>query len=39
MTLGWEEILIVLLVVGFVVALTFRAGIIRGRQTRRPPKE
>lgn len=39
MTLGWEEILIVLLVVGFVVGLSFRAGIIRGRQTKRPPKE
>ena len=39
MTLGWGEILIVLLVVGFIVALSFRAGIIRGRQTKRPPKE
>jgi len=39
MTLGWGEILIIFLVVGFVVALSFRAGIIRGRQTKRPPKE
>jgi hypothetical protein len=39
MTLGWGEILIVILVVGFVVAFSFRAGIIRGRQTKRPPKE
>lgn len=39
MTLGWGEILIVLLVVGFIVALSLRAGIIRGGQTKRPPKE
>lgn len=38
MTIGWPEALIVLLVVGFVVAFSYRAGIIRGRQNR-PPKE
>lgn len=36
MTLSWPEILIVLLVVGFMVAFSFRAGIVRGRRTRNP---
>jgi Tfp pilus assembly protein PilX len=36
MTLSWPEILIVLLVVGFMVAFSFRAGIMRGRRTRNP---
>lgn len=36
MTLSWPEILIVLLVVGFIVAFSYRAGIVRGRRTRGP---
>lgn len=36
MTLSWPEILIVLLVVGFIVAFSYRAGIVRGRHTRGP---
>jgi hypothetical protein len=36
MTLSWPEILIILLVIGFIVAFSYRAGIVRGRHTRRP---
>lgn len=38
MRLAWQEVLIVLLVIGFAIGFSFRAGIVRGRQ-RRPPKE
>ncbi len=36
MTLSLPEILIVLLVIGFIVAFSYRAGIVRGRHTRGP---
>jgi PPOX class probable F420-dependent enzyme len=39
MRLAWQEVLIILLVVGFAVGFSFRAGIVRGRTQRRPPKE
>lgn len=38
MRLAWQEVLIILLVVGFAIGFSFRAGIVRGR-TRRPQKE
>ena len=39
MRLAWQEVLIILLVVGFAIGFSFRAGIVRGRIQRRPPKE
>lgn len=39
MRLAWQEVLIILLVVGFAIGFSFRAGIVRGRITRRPQKE
>ncbi len=35
MTLSWGEIFIILMVIGFVVGITFRAGIVRGQRKRR----
>lgn len=39
MRLAWQEVLIILLVIGFAIGFSFRAGIVRGRTQRRPAKE
>ncbi len=39
MRLAWQEVLIILLVIGFAIGFSFRAGIVRGRFQRRSPKE
>lgn len=38
MTLSWGEIFIILMIVGFAVGLSYRAGIVRGQHGRRPKK-
>ena len=35
MTLGWGEILIILVVVSFIIGLAFRAGHVRGGSRRK----
>jgi hypothetical protein len=35
MTIGWSEALILLLLLGFLVGLAFRGGLLRGRRTRK----
>lgn len=39
MRVAWQEVLLILLVVGFAIGFSFRAGFVRGRQPRRVEKE
>jgi hypothetical protein len=43
MTFGWGEVLVLIIVVAFIIALAFRTGYTRGnsatRPTRKPPHD